>query len=779
MKGESGVVGMNDIGTFCHAAEECLDGSGGDISVDLLLEIKDWLEKAITAYANREKPGAPPDILVKRKQAAAENTLNAERGTLNVESVAAGKTLTVESGTLNVGTPTTGAVDGADDSGRQSPAVANVPIAPAAQSGPVHMPSSVPISDRDLAKDFVGESQEHFDAADENLLILEDDPANTDAVGAVFRAFHTIKGVSVFLGLKPVGDLAHVAETLLDEVRKGKRQFTGNVVDVTFAGLDMLKTMMGDLKDALSAGTDMKVRPELPKLIGALKDVLAGVEQPLNVERGKSTAEKDVESGTLKVERETPKAGAAGSGEVAGNEHPTSNEEKTPSASSIAGNEHPTSNIQRPTSNEERAQATEPLKVETSVAGAADSSAAAGNAAEKTAAPREGVEVGQTMKVDAEKIDLLLDTIGELVIAESIVASDPDIQKLKSLRLEKNLSLLGKITRSLQDMGMAMRLVPIDATFRKMARLVRDLSKKSGKHVELAIEGGETEIDKSMVEKLGDPLVHMIRNSMDHGVESNEERKAKGKDPIGHVTLRAHHKGGSIHIDIEDDGKGLDREAIVAKAIEKGILKTGDGVPDQEVFALIFAAGFSTAKQITEISGRGVGMDVVRRNIESLRGNVLISTRPGQGTIFTIVLPLTMAIIDGMLARVSSEIYVLPTLSIIESLRPSPDMISTVTGKGEMVAFRGNLLPLFRLSDIFHVSGAITNPSDAIVMVVEEAGKRWGLLVDEILGQQQIVIKSLGDAMGIVPGVSGASIMADGRPGLILDIAGVIKLATE
>jgi two-component system chemotaxis sensor kinase CheA len=312
-----------------------------------------------------------------------------------------------------------------------------------------------------------------------------------------------------------------------------------------------------------------------------------------------------------------------------------------------------------------------------------------------------------------------------------------------------------------------------------MARLVRDLSKKSGKQVELIMEGGETEIDKGMVEKLGDPLVHMIRNSMDHGLENTEGRIASGKNPVGRITLRAYHKGGSIHIDIEDDGRGLDREAIVAKAIEKGLLTTGDGVSDQDVFALIFAAGFSTAKQITEISGRGVGMDVVRRNIDSLRGTIGIKSQPGQGTIFTITLPLTMAIIDGMLARVSSEIYVLPTLSIVESFRPAPEMISSITGKGEMVTFRDTLLPLFHLSNIFKVSGAIEDPSLAIVMVIEEAGRQWGLVVDEILGQQQIVIKSLGDAMGNVPGVSGASIMADGRPGLILDIAGLIRLATE
>jgi two-component system chemotaxis sensor kinase CheA len=715
MKGDAGVMGFGDIGSFCHAAEDCIGGDVSGISVDALLDIKDWLDKAVKAYAGDKKPQSPPDILSKRTKApGSEASVAADTGPVKPPAVNesdAGRVTSL---------------------GEESPGQVTLPTE---TEDVAKDANSVSISDRDLARDFVGEAQEHFDMADENLLILEHDPANVDAVGAVFRAFHTIKGVSGFLGLKPVGELAHVAETLFDEVRKGKRQFVGVVVEVTFNALDMLKIMIGDLKDALMAGADMKVRSELPALIATLKNVLEGATP--STSQGQSSSpgagkEEMLELNTAAKDCRPPMDDKTAEIDCAKDERDGGRQ---------------------------------------SFAAAADTTA--------KSATREGVEVAQTMKVDAEKIDLLLDTIGELVIAESIVASDPDIQALKSLRLEKNMTLLGKITRSLQDMGMAMRLVPIDATFRKMSRLVRDLSKKSGKQVELVMEGGETEIDKGMVEKLGDPLIHMIRNSMDHGIESVEERKAKGKNPVGHVTLRAHHKGGSIHIDIEDDGKGLDREAIVAKAIEKGLLKTGDGVSDQEVFALIFAAGFSTAKQITEISGRGVGMDVVRRNIESLRGNVVIQTRPGEGTTFTIVLPLTMAIIDGMLAKVSSEVYVLPTLSIIESFRPTPKMITTVTGKGEMVAFRGALLPLFRISRVFRVSGAIENPCEAIVMVVEDGGKRWGLLVDNILGQQQIVIKSLGDSMGHVAGIAGASIMADGRPGLILDIAGVVKLALE
>ncbi|HAS84045.1 MAG TPA: chemotaxis protein CheA [Verrucomicrobia bacterium] len=398
---------------------------------------------------------------------------------------------------------------------------------------------------------------------------------------------------------------------------------------------------------------------------------------------------------------------------------------------------------------------------------------AAGDAAAKATG-----EAGGTMKVDASRIDLLLDTIGELVIAEAIVAGDPEIQAIKSLRLEKNLALLGKITRSLQDMGMSMRLVPIDPVFRKMARLVRDLSHKSGKKVDLKIEGGETELDKSMVDKLGDPLVHMIRNSMDHGIESAEDRLAAGKPRSGTITLRAYHKGGNIHIDIEDDGRGLNRDAIVAKAIERGLIRSGEGMADSDVFAMIFEAGFSTAAKVTELSGRGVGMDVVLRNIESLRGAVFTRSTPGAGTIFTLSLPLTTAIIDGMLARVGQETFILPTLSVLESFRPTASQLHPVSGHGEMVSFRDSLLPLFRLGRILHVPNAGENPLDCIIMVVEEMGKQWGLMVDELLGQQQVVIKNLGDGVGAVPGVAGASILADGRPGLILDVGAIVRLAT-
>ncbi len=696
MKGESGVVGINDMQSFCHKLEDYLEDNGHKISADILFEAKDWLEKAVKAYANGALPESADELLARLlgKTGSGDATV---KETDKQKSDATDKSKTV---------------------------VQNKPVA---SSAPVvdlsHLLKSIQIGDADLAADFVKEANEHFEIADENLLILENEPTNQDAIGAVFRSFHTIKGVSGFLGLPPIGSLAHKAETLLDDVRRGKRQFAGSVVDVTFASLDLLKNLVSDLGVALQAKKPFMARQEILNVLGDLTKVLAG-----------EAIEKKAETGGQKSEVSSQER-STGSGE---------DKTSVPAGTATNGEAVP--------------------------------------AGEKAAGQQAGAMIGQTVKIDAERLDLLIDTIGEMVIAESIVAQDAEILSLRSQRIEKNIGHLGKITRMLQDMSMAMRMVPIDATFRKMVRLVRDLAKKADKRVEISLVGNETELDRGMVDKLGDPLIHMIRNSVDHGIEATEGDRVKaGKDPLGHIILKAFHKGGNIHIEITDDGKGLDRKAIAAKGIERGLITVAqaDKMPDQEIFAMIFQAGFSTAKVVTEISGRGVGMDVVRRNIENMRGSILIDSTYGKGATFTLVLPLTMAIIDGMIVCVGGETYIIPTLSIIESLRPVPQMISTVTGRGEVMQFREKLLPLFRLSKLFHVAGAIASPCDGIVVVIEDGGRQTALLVDDILGQQQTVIKSLSDAMGAVAGVSGASIMADGKPGLIIDVAGLVKLATS
>jgi two-component system chemotaxis sensor kinase CheA len=700
-KGEAGVLGLNHIEKLCHRVEDYIQASEDRLKGDLLLEFKDWYEQSIAALRNdQQAPSADALMAALDDEAKPEEK---ESAASTREATDSGRPEDVESETLEG------------------------PSGPVAENG-AHgaLLSPVEIEDPEITADFISEAYEHFESSDENLLILENDPDNEEAIACIFRAFHTIKGTTSFLGLTPISELAHKAENLLDEVRKKRLDFDGPVVDATFNALDLLKNMTKELETALAAGGKLVPDPELPSVFEQLKRAI-----------------------------EADGAPAAGAGT------------EIPPAACSAGSPEP-----------------EPCGEQAGFGGVHDEPQAAVSEVESPQAQgaggsaASGKAVKQTMKIDADRIDLLLETIGELVIVESIVSQEAALRNGESRELERNLGQLTKITRSLQDMGMSMRLIPIDNTFRKMGRLVRDLAKKSGKKIELAMEGRETELDKAMVEKLGDPLVHMVRNAVDHGIEPTvEDRKKAGKNPTATILLKAYHQGGNIHIDIKDDGRGLDREAISAKAMERGLISSADGMSDEEIFSLIFEPGFSTAKKITDVSGRGVGMDVVKSNIESMRGNVRIASEKGMGSTFTLVLPLTMAIIDGMIVRVGSERYILPLLSIIESFQPTRNMITTVSGKGETVPFRNRLLPMFRLADLFRVSDAHNDPEEALVVVVEDAGRQVALMVDELLGQNQTVIKNLGEGLKDIEGIAGASIMPDGRPGLIIDVNGLVKMA--
>ncbi len=382
------------------------------------------------------------------------------------------------------------------------------------------------------------------------------------------------------------------------------------------------------------------------------------------------------------------------------------------------------------------------------------------------------------IRVDTARLDTLVNMVGELVITQTMLNHNPSIKTLKDNNLLKIMAQLDKITREVQENVMSIRMLPVKATFQKLIRVARELSKKAGKQVEIRVEGEETELDKTVIDEIGDPLVHIMRNAIDHGIESPEERKAAGKAETGQISLRAFHQGGNIVLELWDDGKGLDREAIIKKAMEKGLLSKSDGISDEEIFGLIFLPGFSTAKVVTDVSGRGVGMDVVKKNIEKLRGKVEIRSDMGVGSVFTIKLPLTLAVIDGMVVGVGKEKYILPTISIVESLRPEKTQISTVKGRGEMVHLRNNLFPLIRLHRLFGVEAVNENPWEAMVIQVEGEGKTACLLVDELIGQQQVVIKSLGESFKSINYVSGGAIMGDGRVGLILDMGGIIQAAT-
>lgn len=399
-------------------------------------------------------------------------------------------------------------------------------------------------------------------------------------------------------------------------------------------------------------------------------------------------------------------------------------------------------------------------------------------AIQATASQMAVAPVRQDIRVGLGKLDTLINLVGELVIAEAMVTRHPAITALKAEGVEQVIHQLRRVSQDLQDVALSVRMIPLTSTFHKMIRLAHDLSAKSGKQVELELKGGDTEVDKTVSELIADPLVHIVRNSIDHGLETAEVRRSLGKPETGHVTIEARHESGEVWILIRDDGRGLSREKIIQKAIEKNMIP-GDGqnLSDRQVHKLIFEPGFSTADKITDISGRGVGLDVVKKNVEKMKGRIDIHTENGKGTTFILRIPLTLAIIEGMLVRLGDTRYTIPMLAIRESFRPQPDQISTLPEGGEIVRVRNTFYPLIRLHAIFQKPGAIMEPHAGILVLVEVENQKACILVDEILGQQEIVIKGLSKYLGEARGISGCTILGDGEVSLVLDIGTLISFA--
>jgi two-component system chemotaxis sensor kinase CheA len=605
---------------------------------------------------------------------------------------------------------------------------------PQAHMGGGSSPEALPdfLQDTDLLAGFIEEAFEHLESIEVNVLELEQSPEDQDIINNIFRPFHTIKGVSGFLNLKTINRLAHATENLLDDVRNGKRPMDSAVIDIVLTVGDALKSMVEDIKNVLQHGPANYKDTDISSFLASITQLQEG--------EGEAPASAPVSA--PKPER-LPEVFESEEVDLLAGE-----EEAEPVAPS------------RPTP-PRAAQAVAPPRAEPPATPAARSAADSGQK-----------KIGASIKVDVEKLDALVNAVGELVIMQSLVRQNKLVSRIADPKLTKDFSQLTRITSELQRTAMSMRMVPIKQTFDKMIRLVRDLSKKSGKKVDLIMEGAETEIDRNMVESIYDPLVHMMRNSVDHGISPSADREKCGKPETGTVFLRAYQKGGSMMIEIEDDGEGLNTQKIRKKAIERGLVGESDNLSDFELNNLIFLPGFSTADKITDVSGRGVGMDVVKKAVEKLRGKVEVQSQSGKGSLFMIRLPLTLAIIDGIIVRVGSERYIIPTIAIQESMRPDRTNYSTVHGRGENLLVRGELVPIIRLYEQFGVPSTYTDPCDAIVVVVENEGRRRALMVDELLGKEEVVIKNLG---GIdVPGVAGGTILGDGRVGLILDLAGVI-----
>jgi two-component system chemotaxis sensor kinase CheA len=572
--------------------------------------------------------------------------------------------------------------------------------------------------DAELLREFHGESQELLQNIEQGVLVLEETPADADTINSIFRAFHTLKGGAGLLHLDALRDLAHDLESLLDAARRSELSINTEIIDLILAGGDALKQFIREIGDQLQG-----VNPGNPIVVPTLQ-LRQRVRASLHGGPSPATG-----PGQPPPSLSNPKA-----------------PDLTTSASPVP-----------------KAAATPPETAAISMTDAAPQKVRSESSAKSESA-------AGFVKLDTRKLDNLVDLVGELVIAQSMVVQDPEVQRLSSRHLARTLRQLGRITSELQRTAMSLRMVPIRRTFQKMTRLVRDLAAQQDKQVQLVTEGEETELDRNIVEELSDPLVHMIRNSIDHAIESPAARLSQGKPALGTIRLSASHQRGGIVIAIQDDGKGLDRDRILTKARERGLIKPEAILSEEETFAIIFAPGFSTAEKVTDVSGRGVGMDVVRRNIEKLRGKVEIKSAAGQGTTFTIVLPLTLAIIDGMLVGVGDDRYIIPTLSVRESFRPRPGMVSTVHERGEVVSVRGRLTPLLRLGQHLGTPCRSADPTKGIIVVVESGDAARGLLVDELIGKQEVVIKNLGETFRRQNLLAGAAILGDGRVGLILDV---------
>jgi two-component system chemotaxis sensor kinase CheA len=587
---------------------------------------------------------------------------------------------------------------------------------------------SVEVQDPELLKDFIEEAKEHLSNIELNMLALETNPEDRDAINEVFRPFHSIKGVAGFLNLTVIHHLSHEVENLLDEARSGKLRITDSVIDIVLNAVDILKSLMLDLQESGDSARTVSSEA-VEAFLGRVRNFQQGGEESAPEARVKKVGEILVDRGAVKPEAVEDAL------------------EKSKSTGKKIGEALISEGLAEPR--------------------------------EVYKALREQRQIKENaafVRIDTQKLDNLVDMVGELVIAQSMVLHNPEVQGIKSQTLQKDSVQLRRITTELQRISMSMRMVPIKSTFQKLIRLVRDLSKKSGKDVALEMKGEETEIDRNMVEEIYEPLVHMIRNSVDHGIETPEERDRSGKNPQGVVRLSAEQKGGNIVIEISDDGRGLDADKIRAKAIERGLISSSDVLEEDGLFELIFHPGFSTKDQVTEVSGRGVGMDVVKRCIEQLRGKMEIKSVLGKGASFVFKLPLTMAIIDGMVVRVGSERYIVPTVAMNESLRPAKDAYLTVQGRGELIKVRNQLMPLIRLHQLFDLKPEHHDPWEALVLVVGENGNSYCLLADEIIGRQEVVIKSLGASMRHLLGISGGAILGDGKVALIVDVKGVIDL---
>jgi two-component system, chemotaxis family, sensor kinase CheA len=703
---------------------------------------------------------------------------------------------------------------------------------------------------------FFEEGFESLDAMEAALLELDPRSPNAEAINSVFRVAHSLKGGSGMFGFTEITSFTHTLETLLDELRGGRKVVSSGIVDLLLKSTDVLRGMLQatqrktpidqqavadlqfdlELQVAQGPGSVQEKEPEAtplqtqdkaaPPVVGD-PAVAAGPERPAGEQAHPGGTTWQIEltpNPRLLVlgndpQRMLGELAALGDLEcLVETAHVPTLADIDPEVCYLSWRLMLTTEVTQEVIrsvfewvegdcelliealpapgpaveavNIPSGAGSRPEPVSTPAAASTLPGAAPGIAPEsgssrvprtETAAEnaRSASSDSNSIRVSIDKIDELMNTVGEIVITQSMLmqfAQGGDAASFE--RLRTGLGQLERNVRELQETVMRVRMLPISFVFSRFPRMVRDLAQKLGKEIELKMTGEQTELDKTVLEKIGDPLVHLVRNCVDHGVESTAARLAAGKSAQGTVCLEASHRGGNIAVEVSDDGAGLDKDRIVAKARERGLIGASEVLTDEQIYELIFLPGFSTAEKTTDVSGRGVGMDVVRRNIKALGGKINISSERGKGSRFAITLPLTLAIVDGQSVAVGTESYIVPLISIIESLQVRPSQVNSLPGRGEVLSFRGDYLPIIRLHAVFGVAARAHRLEEGLVVVAEGDGQRVGLFVDDLLGQQQVVIKSLETNYGHVEGVSGATILGDGSVALILDLPGLIRTAS-
>ncbi|AMJ93114.1 chemotaxis protein CheA [Alteromonas stellipolaris] len=640
---------------------------------------------------------------------------------------------------------------------------------------------------------FFDESDEHLDDMEQLLISLDVDSPDSEELNSIFRAAHSIKGGSGIFGFNALMNLTHVMENLLDKARNQELSVTTNIVNLLLETLDVLKATLAAYRDQVDV-PEQAIAVSITKLERALtetQDTDTHIEASSHSDafgffddEPDTTLDISQQSATSDNELSTPSDDGFG----------FFDEPDVPAITTVASDESfgffDTADIPNPSSkaNDSVLKESPTSPVPTN---AIQRSPAPDAAANKSTSPppsisksparpakKSGGRDSASIRVDTGKIDAMVNLVGELVITQSMLSLiGQEVDGQVGERLQVAIDELQRNTREIQESVMSVRMLPLTATFNRFPRLVRDLAGKLDKKVDLVLQGAHTEIDKSLIEKLVDPLTHLVRNSIDHGIELPEKRRAAGKPEMGTVILGAEQKGGSIIISIIDDGGGLNRARILDKAHANG-LAVSDDMPDSEVWQLIFQAGFSTAEAVTDVSGRGVGMDVVRRNIEAIGGRIEIESSLGEGSGFFIHLPLTLAIVDGMCVTVGNQIFVIPLLNIVESFQPTASQLKTL-GNDTVLYIRDQYWPLVPLYDYMDVENANRKPTEAIVVLLESSKKRFGVLVDALVGQQQVVIKSLEDHYRKVAGIAGATIMGDGKVALIIDADSIATTYTS